>query len=111
VLVNLLLNAADATPAGGEVKVMLRVMPTTIELEVQDNGPGIPVELRERVFEPFFTTKGAGRGTGLGLAVCRSIVDRHHGTIRLSESESGGCRFVVALPLATSEATWMPHES
>ena len=111
VLVNLLLNAADATPAGGQVNVTLRATPVAIEIEVQDTGSGIPVELRERVFEPFFTTKGAGRGTGLGLAVCRSIIDRHGGTIHLSESPSGGCRFVVVLPLATAEVGWTQRVS
>lgn len=111
VLVNLLLNAADATPAGGQVDVTLRATAVAIEIEVQDTGPGIPVELRTRVFEPFFTTKGAGRGTGLGLAVCRSIIDRHGGTIHLSESPSGGCRFVVALPPSTAEAAWKRRAS
>ena len=82
---NLLLNAADATPPGGSVRLTVRSSADreAAEIEVCDTGPGVPAGLRERVFEPFFTTKEAGRGTGLGLTVCRSIIDRHRGTITL----------------------------
>ena len=99
VLVNLLLNAADATPAGGKVTLGVRATAAGgVEFDVSDTGSGIPVEQRGRVFEPFYTTKGVGRGTGLGLAVCRSVVDRHGGTIRISDAPGGGARFVVTLP-------------
>jgi PAS domain S-box-containing protein len=108
VIVNLLLNAADATPAGGTVTLAVRAGADgeAAEIEVCDTGPGVPAGLRERVFEPFFTTKEAGHGTGLGLTVCRSIIDRHRGTITVGTGPGGGCRFVVTLPLEPLGATW-----
>ena len=103
VFVNLLLNAGQATPPGGEVTVS--VVPGektgTVRGEVRDTGPGVPLELRSRVFEPFFTTKGDQGGTGLGLVVCRTIVERHAGTIALTTAVGGGCRFVIDLPTNT----------
>lgn len=108
VIVNLLLNAADATPPDGTVTLTVRGSADggAAEIEVRDTGPGIPRALRERVFEPFFTTKDVGHGTGLGLTVCRSIADRHGGSIRLDSPSCGGCRFVVTIPLQAVGATW-----
>ncbi|MBA4070323.1 MAG: hypothetical protein C0497_00560 [Gemmatimonas sp.] len=108
VIINLLLNAADATPAGGTVTLTLRSSANrdAAEIEVRDTGPGIPPALRERIFEPFFTTKDAGQGTGLGLTVCRSIVDRHRGSIRVDGPSDGGCRFLVTIPAQPTGATW-----
>jgi two-component system NtrC family sensor kinase len=108
VCMNLLLNAADATPSGGAVTLETRSTASedAVELEVSDTGSGVPVEFRDRIFEPFFTTKATGQGTGLGLAVCRSIVERHRGEIRLTANEGGGSRFVVSLPLRTLELLW-----
>jgi PAS domain S-box-containing protein len=108
VIVNLLLNAADATPPGGVVTLALRARAcdASAEIEVRDTGPGVPAALRSLVFEPFFTTKQEGHGTGLGLTVCRTIVDRHGGTITLDSPPSGGCRFIVTLPLHPVETTW-----
>ncbi len=105
VCMNLLLNAAEAMPAGGAVRVEVRraVGEGAVELAVSDTGPGIPPELRERIFEPFFTTKGGKGGTGLGLAVCRSVVERHRGRIRVESPVGGGSRFVVILPSARME--------
>jgi len=112
VVVNLLLNAADATPSGGAVTLRVSsVGISAIALEVSDTGVGIKPEHRERLFEPFFTTKGAGRGTGLGLAVCRNIVDRHGGTIKVDDVPSGGTRFLVTLPLQPTGESWMRHAS
>jgi two-component system NtrC family sensor kinase len=67
-------------------------------IEVADNGPGIPADLRSRVFDPFFTTKPVGAGTGIGLAVSRGIVEAHGGALTLAASERGA-HFVVRLPL------------
>ena len=108
VIVNLLLNAADATPPDGTVTLTIRCSAgrEAVEIEVRDNGHGLAAELRERVFDPFFTTKGPGSGTGLGLTVCRSIVDRHGGAIAVDTPPDGGCRFVVTLPLRPMGATW-----
>jgi signal transduction histidine kinase len=99
-----LLNAIDATPPGGRITVTTRSCTgcTGAELEVRDTGSGIPTEIRHRIFEPFFTTKGAGRGTGLGLAVCNTIVERHGGEIRVDSEPGRGTRFVVCLPIETS---------
>ena len=108
VVVNLLLNAADATPPDGTVTLTVRerVGSGAAEIEVRDTGPGVPLALRERIFEPFFTTKEVGHGTGLGLAVCRSIVERHGGSIRVDAPAAGGCRFVVILPQQPEGALW-----
>lgn len=108
VIVNLLLNAADATPAGGTVTLAIRRSAggDAAVIEVRDTGPGITPSLRERIFEPFFTTKETGHGTGLGLTVCRSIVDGHGGSIRVDEPAGGGCRFTVTLPVQPIGATW-----
>jgi PAS domain S-box-containing protein len=73
-----------------------------IVLEVEDSGPGVPLEIRERVFEPLFTTKPQGEGTGLGLALCHGIVQAHGGTIRLLDTPLPGALFTVTLPPAPS---------
>ena len=70
-----------------------------IELEVTDNGPGVPQELRQRIFEPFFTTKPVGVGTGIGLSLCHSIVKNHGGSIEINDASGGGALFRVTLPL------------
>jgi PAS domain S-box-containing protein len=69
---------------------------------VADTGPGIPPSMRHRVFEPFFTTKPVGMGSGLGLSVCRGIVEAHEGTITVSDAPGGGARVEVSLPLAAA---------
>jgi two-component system sensor histidine kinase PilS (NtrC family) len=92
---NLLRNALEATEAGGSISVRVRSADRWAWLEVQDDGPGIPSELRNRIFEPFFTTKE--HGTGLGLALVGRIVGAHGGTIDL-DSSADGTRFVVSLP-------------
>ncbi len=111
VLVNLLLNAADATPPDGTVALTIRRRSNDegVEIEVRDTGPGIPLALRERVFDPFYTSKKPGEGTGLGLTVCRTIIDRHGGSIRIDSPPDGGCRFVVGIPLQPVEAMWPEH--
>jgi len=75
-----------------------------VRLEVADTGPGIPAELRTRIFEPFFTTKAPGHGTGLGLALCRGIVEAHGGTIQMESRPGHGTVFRIELPLVTPPA-------
>lgn len=95
---NLLDNAADAARDGGHIRIVTRPQEGGVCVEIVDNGPGIPPELREQIWEPFFTTKPVGEGTGLGLDIARRIVVRSHGgQIRLS-SKAGETRFTVILP-------------
>lgn len=100
VLVNLLLNAEQACAPGGVITVTTRTRgrSTCVEVEVRDNGPGVPDEFRNRIFQPFFTTKADRGGTGLGLAVCRALMERHGGTINLVGGNRTGAVFVVGFP-------------
>jgi two-component system, NtrC family, sensor kinase len=103
VLLNLLLNAADAAaPGAGRIDIRAARSPAGVRVEVEDNGPGVAPEIRDRLFEPFTTTKEVGKGTGLGLAVCRGLLEGVGGTIA-SEEGGAGARFVFTLPVAPSE--------
>jgi signal transduction histidine kinase len=99
-LLNLLLNAADAAPKpGGRVAVRaVRIGEGRVRVEVEDNGPGVAAEVQDKLFEPFVTTKGVGQGTGLGLAVCRGLVEAAGGSIGVETPGAGGARFVIELP-------------
>jgi two-component system sensor histidine kinase FlrB len=97
-LSNLLLNALQATPAGGEVAITQKVENGVLVILVEDGGPGVSDDLRQRVWEPFFTTKQ--RGTGLGLAIVRKRMQEAGGTARLvSRVNGGGARFELRVPL------------
>ncbi|HZO42331.1 MAG TPA: ATP-binding protein [Methylomirabilota bacterium] len=103
VVVNLLTNAHQALR---DVSTPRRLVLTTryervedrIVLEVADSGPGVAPDVRGRIFDPFFTTKAPGQGTGLGLSLCRGIIDAHEGTLRLEPTPGGGATFVIELP-------------
>jgi signal transduction histidine kinase len=101
-------NAVDHSPRGTRVTVRVRRSGQQAELEVEDQGPGIPSEARERIFEPFTrlhgTTRHGSGGTGLGLAIARRITDAMLGTIRVDSPQGAGARFVVALPAADAPA-------
>ncbi|MFH0901399.1 MAG: ATP-binding protein [Pseudomonadota bacterium] len=101
VFLNLLINAADATQGRGTVVIDGKPVGERVVVGVNDDGPGIPPELRLRVFDPFFTTKEPGQGTGLGLSVSQSIVEGYGGTLRVAE-EAGdrGTRLEIELPAA-----------
>jgi signal transduction histidine kinase/CheY-like chemotaxis protein len=102
VLTNLIVNAQQAllqAPAPRRLHLRLRTADGQAVIEVEDNGPGIPEALRQRVFEPFFTTKPQGVGTGVGLSVCLGIVSAHEGRIDLWSEHGQGTRFSVVLPL------------
>jgi signal transduction histidine kinase len=94
-VLNLLLNALHAEPATGPVEVEASSAPDEVVLEVRDRGPGVPASVRDHLFEPFTSTRGS---TGLGLAVCRGIVEDHAGMIALRDREGGGAVFSVRLP-------------
>jgi PAS domain S-box-containing protein len=96
VLWNVLLNAVEASKAGGAVECDIRSRNGAVVVSIADAGSGIPAGLRRRVFDPFFSTKA--RGTGLGLAVSKQIVDEHHGRLRLLNRGKGGTRVVIELP-------------
>jgi signal transduction histidine kinase len=94
---NLYLNALDAMPDGGTLRLRTRVRGGKVIAEVRDSGTGIPADVRDHVFDPFFTTKEIGEGTGLGLAVSGSIVAAHGGTIELETSVGRGTTFRVIM--------------
>lgn len=104
IILNLLGNAIDAVADGGKVRLGTRYLPQEdlIELLVEDDGPGIPVDRRDRIFDPFYSTKGQ-RGTGLGLAVARKLAERHGGALETGSATGlGGARLRMTLP-ATRE--------
>lgn len=105
VLINMLVNARQATPEGGWVRISLRDYPQTNEvaLGIRDSGSGISPELLPRIFEPYFSTKSGpdatGRGgTGVGLACCKKIIDAHRGRIRVESTVGKGTAFTIRLP-------------
>ena len=104
VLLNLVLNAADATGEGGHVLVRAARVARGVELIVEDDGPGIDAAVASSLFEPFVSTKDVGHGTGLGLAVCRGLVEGAAGQITGGARKDGkkGARFVVSLPVANA---------
>jgi PAS domain S-box-containing protein len=109
VLLNLAVNARDAMPEGGELRIATRLLPDPsgapeLAVEVRDSGTGIDAELHERIYEPFFTTKQSEKGTGMGLAVVYGIVKAHHGSIHLESRVGAGSRFEIRLPLAPEDA-------
>lgn len=104
ILVNLVCNAKDAMPDGGQVTIRLAAVPgpegPRIQLQVEDIGPGLPPLVMEHLFEIFVTTKGEGKGTGLGLATVKALVDGDGGTVSVRSSADAGCRFTITYPMA-----------
>lgn len=98
-VVNLLLNAVEFSPDGSEVLLSVRQKESGVAITVEDEGPGVPEEVRDRLFRPFFTTRHSG--TGLGLSITRGIVERHGGRISVGASARGGAAFSMWLPLST----------
>jgi signal transduction histidine kinase len=108
ILLNLLINARQAMPSGGRVMIRLAYDAENdmIDLTVRDNGAGIPADKLPRIFEPFYTTKSgpdaSGKGgTGLGLSMCRDIIEAHHGRIRVDSTVGKGTAFTLKLPTVT----------
>jgi signal transduction histidine kinase/CheY-like chemotaxis protein len=100
VWLNLLLNARDALAGvpNAHIQVHSQITPTTLEIGIRDNGAGIPSEYVSRIFEPFFTTKAAGDGTGLGLYICKQVIERCNGNIALTSEPGKGTLFTITLP-------------
>jgi signal transduction histidine kinase/CheY-like chemotaxis protein len=106
VFANLLLNALQASPPGGTVRLTARATPDGVEFTVSDEGPGIAAEHLPRLFEPFFTTKGPGEGTGLGLSVAHAIVRAHGGTLAAEAAPGGrGALFRLQVPRRDGAST------
>ncbi|MEP6717781.1 MAG: PAS domain S-box protein [bacterium] len=106
VFVNLIVNAVDAMPDGGQLTIGCLADKGRVRLQFADNGTGMPEEVRQKIFDPFFTTKGA-HGTGLGLSVSYSIIERHEGSISVASSMGKGTTFTIDLPaseIATESA-------
>ncbi len=102
VIVNILVNASHAMEDVKEpvLKVAARAMEQGVTIDIQDNGPGIPDKMLSRLWTPFFTTKEVGKGTGLGLYICRNIVEEHDGKISASNTDEGGACFTIKLPVS-----------
>ena len=95
---NLFLNARDAMPDGGKISVRSVQTADEIRVEISDNGMGIDEADLKKIFDPFFTTKPAGKGTGLGLAVCYGIITAHGGRIEALNNSGGGTTFLISFP-------------
>jgi signal transduction histidine kinase len=99
VFMNLLSNAFHAVQANGDVWIRTRSEANGVEVEIEDNGVGIPPENLKRIFEPFFSTKPVGQGTGLGLSISYGIIEQHQGKINVSSTVNKGTCFTVRLPI------------
>ena len=99
VVLNLVINACEAQPQGGEVRASAEREGDDVLVRIADRGPGVPEAERNRIFEPFFTTK---QSTGLGLSVCHSIVAQHRGQLSVEGRPGGGAVFILRLPASGS---------
>jgi PAS domain S-box-containing protein len=106
-LVNLVVNARDAMPDGGEVTISAKNLPGSnqVAISVEDSGVGIPEDIAAKVFDPFFTTKAVGKGTGLGLSQVHGFVHQAGGTVDLKSTLGKGTRITISLPKATGQFT------
>jgi PAS domain S-box-containing protein len=102
VFVNVIVNAVDAMPRGGKLAINCCRRENRLQLQFTDNGMGMPDDVRQKIFEPFFSTKGA-HGTGLGLSVSYSIIERHEGSISVDSQPGGGTTFTIDLPAVIPE--------
>ncbi|MBA3003940.1 MAG: two-component sensor histidine kinase, partial [Desulfurivibrio sp.] len=100
VFLNILNNAIDAIGNGGSVTISSSLSEEQLAVEFADSGPGLSEEALKKVFDPFFTTKKSGSGTGIGLSISYSIIERLGGRIEVRNGRQGGCIFRVTLPVA-----------
>jgi two-component system NtrC family sensor kinase len=99
VFMNILVNAGQAMPEKGEIQIRTRASDGHVEIRIQDTGTGISPENLKKIFDPFFTTKEIGKGTGLGLHVVHSIVEKHKGTVEVTSEVGRGTTFTISLPV------------
>lgn len=102
-LVNLINNAAHAMKNGGTIRISSGIRDVSGFISVSDEGPGIDRDIMEKIFEPFFTTKPRGEGTGLGLSLCKRLMETNNGSIEVSTKPGEGSTFRLILPLAQKE--------
>jgi two-component system, NtrC family, sensor kinase len=105
ILLNLLLNAAQAIPDRGEISVSARAESDRAVIRVGDDGPGVPADIRDEIFDFGFTTKSESGGTGFGLALSRHLADKMGGTLELETPPGGGSLFTLSIPLVAAERT------
>jgi signal transduction histidine kinase len=98
VVLNLIKNAIEAMPGGGRIEVRARNLPDAVVLSVADTGPGISPDVRAHLFEPFFSLKATGQGTGLGLVICKDLIEKQGGSITAENRAEGGAVFTVTIP-------------
>jgi signal transduction histidine kinase len=108
VFLNIILNAIDAVPPKGTIKIEIRQQGAGYTVAVKDNGPGIPDETKDKIFDPFYSTKDGG--TGLGLSISRKIVESYGGTLLLSDADTGGACLTVFLPAQNSGSSIKNNE-
>ena len=101
-LLNLLLNAVEAMPEGGELGLVLKPAPEAVEIRIEDTGSGVPPDALGRIFDPFFTSKA--QGTGLGLAIVQRVVEAHGGSVAAENRPGGGAAFRILLPTGKGSA-------
>jgi len=111
VFLNLIINAAQAieeknrgTSERGKIRFATRLDGTDVVIEISDDGPGIPPELQDRIYEPFFTTKEPGKGSGQGLALARTTIAEHSGSLRCASTPGQGTTFSLRLPITPGTA-------
>ncbi|WP_340678792.1 sensor histidine kinase [Paraglaciecola sp.] len=93
---NLIKNAIEASPPNAPVQVSLKQYKHYVQVKINDNGTGISEDILHQVMQPYFTTKP--QGTGIGLAICRNIIDSHHGRLTLKNRQNGGLSASIELP-------------
>lgn len=109
VLINLMINAQQAMPEGGAIRVLTYALDHQITVAVSDTGEGMPPEIQQKIFEPFFTTKPVGQGTGLGLSVSYGIIKEHGGIMQLKSGRGEGTTFTLQFPVLPEPEDSVPH--
>jgi signal transduction histidine kinase len=99
VYINIILNALDAMPQGGKLRIELSQAGREAAVRITDTGMGIKAEHLSHIFDPFFTTKGIGKGTGLGLSISYAIIKEHEGRIQVESEPGKGTSFTIVIPM------------
>ena len=105
VFTNLFINASDAMKGAGKLHIKAEFFSgeSKFVIHISDEGPGVPVKMRDKIFDIFYTTKPVGKGTGLGLSISQNIINLHGGSIRFECPPTGGTTFIIELPLESTE--------